>query len=142
MKITFDASGDSAEFVAGRDIRNSDHSNGTIEAGARIMFRRAGGDISLAYADDGRPTNGNQYLTFPSAAAAGRWAERVGVRPAPMSSDLYRALRERVGTQTAAAGILEIDPQTISRRERGELVVTREAAFAIRYLARQFALKG
>lgn len=136
-KITFDSTGDSAEFVAGREIRNADHGNGTIDAGQRLVFRRSDDGIWLAYAADGRPTNGNQYLTFPSASAAARWAEYVGIRPAPMSSDEYRVLRERVGTQTAVAISLEIDPQTISRRERDELVVTREAEFAIRHLARR-----
>lgn len=43
----------------------------------------------------------------------------------------YQAARKRIGTQTEVAAMLELDPQTISRRERGKLPITPEAALAI-----------
>lgn len=44
----------------------------------------------------------------------------------------YKREREARGSQKAVAELLEIDPQTISRRERGEIPVTREAWLALR----------
>ena len=49
-----------------------------------------------------------------------------------MTPETYRTEREKRGlTQAALAARLELDPQTISRRERGELPVTEEAALAL-----------
>lgn len=48
-----------------------------------------------------------------------------------MTPATYQAARKLIGTQTEVAAMLELDPQTISRRERGELPITREAALAI-----------
>jgi len=48
-----------------------------------------------------------------------------------MSPDQYRIERERRGTQASVAALLRVDPQTISRRERGEIEITHEAALAL-----------
>lgn len=48
-----------------------------------------------------------------------------------MTSDQYRIEREKRGTQSSVAALLRIDPQTISRRERGEISITHEAALAL-----------
>lgn len=48
-----------------------------------------------------------------------------------MSPDQYRIERERRGTQASVAALLRVDPQTISRRERGEIPITHEAALAL-----------
>lgn len=48
-----------------------------------------------------------------------------------MSPDQYRTEREGHGTQASVAAHLRIDPQTISRRERGEIEITHEAALAL-----------
>lgn len=48
-----------------------------------------------------------------------------------MSPEQYRIERERRGTQASIAALLRIDPQTISRRERGEIPITHEAGLAL-----------
>lgn len=48
-----------------------------------------------------------------------------------MSPDQYRIERERRGTQLSVAALLRVDPQTISRRERGEIPITHEAGLAL-----------
>lgn len=48
-----------------------------------------------------------------------------------MTPATYQSARKRIGTQEQVAAMLELDPQTISRRERGELPITREAALAM-----------
>ena len=48
-----------------------------------------------------------------------------------MDSATYKIERERRGTQQSVAALLRVDPQTISRRERGEIPITREAALAL-----------
>jgi transcriptional regulator with XRE-family HTH domain len=48
-----------------------------------------------------------------------------------MSPDQYRTEREKRGTQASVAALLRVDPQTISRRERGEIPITHEAALAL-----------
>lgn len=48
-----------------------------------------------------------------------------------MSPEEYRIERERRGTQASVAALLRVDPQTISRRERGEIPITHEAALAL-----------
>ena len=49
-----------------------------------------------------------------------------------MSPTEYRTERERrCLTQAALAARLDLDPQTISRRERGEIPITPEAAMAL-----------
>ena len=50
----------------------------------------------------------------------------------PVTATEYRIEREKRGfTQAALASRLELDPQTVSRRERGELPITAEAALAL-----------
>ena len=48
-----------------------------------------------------------------------------------MNPEDYKAEREKRGTQAAVAALLRVDPQTISRRERGEIPITHEAALAL-----------
>ena len=48
-----------------------------------------------------------------------------------MSPEQYRIERERRGTQASVAALLRVDPQTISRRERGEIPITHEASLAL-----------
>ena len=48
-----------------------------------------------------------------------------------MIPEQYRIERERRGTQASVAALLRVDPQTISRRERGEIPITHEAALAL-----------
>ena len=48
-----------------------------------------------------------------------------------MNPEDYKAEREKRGTQAAVAALLRVDPQTISRRERGEIPITPEAALAL-----------
>ena len=48
-----------------------------------------------------------------------------------MNPECYKAEREKRGTQAAVAALLRVDPQTISRRERGEIPITHEAALAL-----------
>jgi hypothetical protein len=83
ISIQFDASGESQVFVAVQPVRNSDHANGTIEQDARVFFRQieygGGAEIALV-AEGGEPTNGNQYVTFPTVADAESFAERAGLR--------------------------------------------------------------
>lgn len=47
---------------------------------------------------------------------------------------VYRALRQRVGTQAEVAEALEVDKQTVSNRERGVTPILKEAELAIRYV--------
>jgi transcriptional regulator with XRE-family HTH domain len=58
-----------------------------------------------------------------------------------MSPDEYRTERERRGTQLSLAALLRVDPQTISRRERGEIPITHEAALALLSLPKKRARK-
>lgn len=48
----------------------------------------------------------------------------------------YKREREARGTQKQVADLLEVDTQTISRRERGEIAITREAWLALRSIRR------
>ena len=48
-----------------------------------------------------------------------------------MNSEDYKTEREKRGTQASVAALLRVDPQTISRRERGEIPITHEAALAL-----------
>lgn len=52
-----------------------------------------------------------------------------------MTADEYKALRKRVGPQTDVAERLGVHPMTVSKRERGVLPITDEAAIALRCLA-------
>jgi len=54
----------------------------------------------------------------------------------------YRIERERRGTQTSVAALLRVDPQTISRRERGEIPITHEAALALLSLPKNRKRRG
>lgn len=58
-----------------------------------------------------------------------------------MSPDQYRTEREKRGTQASVAALLRVDPQTISRRERGEIPITHEAALALLSLRKTRARK-
>lgn len=49
-------------------------------------------------------------------------------------AERYRVLRAGLGSQKDVADLLEVHPQTISKRERGERPVTREAELALLYL--------
>lgn len=51
--------------------------------------------------------------------------------PHRMTARQYRAERLKRGSQSQVAKLLGIDPQTISRRERGELPINREAELAL-----------
>lgn len=51
-----------------------------------------------------------------------------------MTPAQYRAERLKRGSQTQVAKLLGVDPQTISRRERGERPINREAEIALRAL--------
>ena len=80
ITIQFDASGESQVFVATRDVRNSEHANGTIEAGQRVFFRRDDtGRVSLVNVEWGEPTNGNQYAEWAYAGLAAEFAARAGL---------------------------------------------------------------
>jgi len=48
-----------------------------------------------------------------------------------VTPEAYRIERERRGTQASVAALLRVDPQTISRRERGEIPITHEAGLAL-----------
>jgi hypothetical protein len=56
-------------------------------------------------------------------------AERMPLIP-PLAAE-YKALRVRVGTQTAVAKLLGIFQETIARREGGKIPITRESLFAM-----------
>jgi predicted DNA-binding transcriptional regulator AlpA len=47
----------------------------------------------------------------------------------------YRALREELGTQAEVARRLGVSANTVARRERGEVPLTREMELAIRHLS-------
>jgi transcriptional regulator with XRE-family HTH domain len=51
-----------------------------------------------------------------------------------MTPAQYRKLRIARGTQQAVAKLLGVDVMTISRRERGEMAINREAWIALRGL--------
>lgn len=52
-----------------------------------------------------------------------------------MDNHEYKELRRRIGTWKKVAGMLGVDWRTIARRESGEVVVTAEAAAALRSLS-------
>ena len=56
-----------------------------------------------------------------------------------MDASTYKIERERRGTQASVAALLRVDPQTISRRERGEIPITHEAALALLSLPKKMA---
>jgi transcriptional regulator with XRE-family HTH domain len=47
----------------------------------------------------------------------------------------YRALREELGTQEEVARRLGVAANTVARRERGEVALTREMMLAMRHLS-------
>jgi transcriptional regulator with XRE-family HTH domain len=51
-----------------------------------------------------------------------------------MSPKEYRSERQKRGTQISVAALLGVHPMTISRRERGEMEIPREAEIALRAL--------
>jgi hypothetical protein len=77
--IQFDHSGESQVFTATRAVRNSDHAHGTIHEGETVFFRQDGEGVTLAYAESGEPTNGNQYAVFPTPAEAEAFVARAGL---------------------------------------------------------------
>lgn len=52
-----------------------------------------------------------------------------------MTSDQYKALRQKVGTQEAVAKLLDVAVMTIKRREKKGAEIPREAALALEMLA-------
>jgi predicted urease superfamily metal-dependent hydrolase len=50
-----------------------------------------------------------------------------------MTGAKYKALREEIGSQAYVAGLLGVHPMTLSKREREENPVTREAEWALLY---------
>lgn len=56
---------------------------------------------------------------------------RIQLDRGAVTPDQYRTEREKRGTQSSVAALLCVDPQTISRRERGEIEITREAELAL-----------
>lgn len=48
----------------------------------------------------------------------------------------YKAARERLGTQAEVAARLGVARSTVADRERGDMVITTEAAFAMLWLVR------
>jgi hypothetical protein len=47
----------------------------------------------------------------------------------------YKSVREKIGTQQQVADLLEVHRITIARRETGVLPITKEATFALLWLA-------
>jgi transcriptional regulator with XRE-family HTH domain len=52
-----------------------------------------------------------------------------------MTDDEYKATRQRLGTQAEVAVRLGVARSTVADRERGDMVITREAALALSDLA-------
>lgn len=52
-----------------------------------------------------------------------------------MSPEAYRAIRKGVGSQERAAELLGLHKMTVSKRERGEQEIDREAELALLYVA-------
>jgi transcriptional regulator with XRE-family HTH domain len=52
-----------------------------------------------------------------------------------MTASEYRALREKLGTQEQVARELGVTMNTVARRERGEVTLTREHELALLRLA-------
>lgn len=55
-------------------------------------------------------------------------------KPPAIAAEEYRRMRQQLGSQPTVARMLEVDPHTLSRRERGELPIRMETALAMRYL--------
>lgn len=53
-----------------------------------------------------------------------------------MTATEYKAARERLGTQAEVASRLGVARSTVADRERGDMVITTEAAGALLWLAR------
>jgi transcriptional regulator with XRE-family HTH domain len=52
-----------------------------------------------------------------------------------MTADEYKATRQRFGTQAEVAARLGVARSTVADRERGDMVITTEAALALSALA-------
>ena len=52
-----------------------------------------------------------------------------------MTPNQYKRLRERLGAQVAVAKLLDVAPESLSRREHGRTPILKEAELALRYLA-------
>ena len=59
-----------------------------------------------------------------------------------MTPQKYKAEREKRGTQAAVAALLDIQRETLSRRETGAQPITREAELALSALPRNPSLEG
>ena len=80
--IKLDATGQSQVYRVTRDVRAFEHSEGTLWCDDEVFFVLGEDEddrIFLAYAGDGSPTNGNDYLTFDSLAEAQDFVERFGL---------------------------------------------------------------
>ena len=53
-----------------------------------------------------------------------------------MSSEEYKATRERLGTQAEVAAMLGVNRVTVAKRENGTMTITNEAVLAIQSLRR------
>jgi DNA-binding transcriptional regulator YiaG len=51
-----------------------------------------------------------------------------------MTRAQYRKLRQSIGSQPEVAKLLGVHPITISKRERGEIAINKEAVIALRAL--------
>jgi hypothetical protein len=77
--INLDATNESQVFVTTQAVRNSDHANGTIQAGERVFFRQSDEGTVYLLHESGEPTNGSEYAEFPSVAEAEAFARRAGL---------------------------------------------------------------
>ena len=80
-KIKLDACGDSQVFSTTREVRNSDHANATLAEGELVYFFNGRDGLTLAYAETGEPTNGNQYAVFQTLDDAEQFIARAGLVP-------------------------------------------------------------
>ena len=58
----------------------------------------------------------------------------IGKPSQAMTSSQYKKARKRLGSQEAVAKLLGVARSTVERREAGKMVITKEAAIAIRAL--------
>jgi hypothetical protein len=80
--IALDDDNQSQVFVATRAVRNVYHPHDAIAPGAEVVFwENCSGIVVLTYADSNAPTNGDEYLAFPSIGDAERFAEGYGLVP-------------------------------------------------------------
>jgi hypothetical protein len=99
--------------------------------------------VAIGHSGTGLPCEGGMWAVLHGASEC-----RARRTPEPRSldgargrvtADEYRTLRERIGTQADVAERLGVHAMTVSRRERGVLPVTDEAAIALRCLVEHAA---